>query len=504
MKILMISSEATPFAKVGGLADVVPALCKALNQRGHDVRVLIPMYSGIDESAFKRSIEPLSVPMGPGEMLCAVHTGKLVGTEVPLYALKRRDLYEREGIYGPDGSTPWPDNALRYGFLCAAALQLCRSLHWIPDIFHVHDWPTAPLTWLLKNSERNEGFERSSSVLTIHNVEYQGVFPPDSLSVFSPRQIRAVAENRDGAQSILFRDSLNFLVLGLVAADEITTVSPSYAKEILSPEMGGGLDEILRSRKRSITGILNGVDYRSWNPADDGMLKPDNYDRNKLYGKVRLKERLQREAGLDSNPDIPVFGMVTRLTSQKGVELLTEIQGAAMKPFRDGKAQLVVLGTGETVYENAFRSIGEKFRSHCFVRTAFDDRFSRLIEAGSDFFLMPSRYEPCGLNQMYSMRYGTLPIVRRTGGLADTVIDTSESPRGGNGFVFDKYSSAGLAGAINRAIAFYHNKRLMHGAIRRGMKQRFNWKSSARLYLKVYKRTQALRRRETRRTFFTR
>ncbi|VDB01262.1 Glycogen synthase, ADP-glucose transglucosylase [Olavius algarvensis spirochete endosymbiont] len=497
----MISSEVAPLAKVGGLADAVPALCKALYQRGHDVRILIPMYSGIDENTFKRFTKPLGVPMGPGEMWCAVHAGKLVGTEIPLYALERRDLYDREGIYGPDGSNSWPDNALRYGFLCAAALQLCRSLNWIPDIFHVHDWPTAPLAWLLKNSERNGDFERSSSILTIHNIEHQGVFPSNNLLIFSPRQIEAVERNQEN--SVLFMNSLNFLVLGLKSADEITTVSPSYAREILSPELAGGLDEILISRKENITGILNGMDYHLWDPANDEVLKPDNYDRNKLYGKVRLKARLQKEAGLDSNPDIPVFGMVTRLTSQKGVELLTEIHGAAMKPFRDDRAQLVVLGTGETVYENAFRAIGEIFKNHCSVRIAFDDRFSRLIEAGSDFFLMPSRYEPCGLNQMYSMRYGTLPIVRRTGGLADTVIDISESPRKGDGFVFDKYSNADLANAINRAIAFHRDKRSMHGAIRRGMKRRFNWKTSVRFYLKVYKRSQALRRTEARRALLT-
>lgn len=499
MKILMVSSEAVPFAKVGGLADAIPALCEALYQRGHDVRVLIPMYSGIDESAFRHFDGALGVPMGPGEMWCAVYTGSLVGTGIPLYALDRRDLYEREGIYGPDGSTPWPDNALRYGFLCAAAFQLCRSLNWIPDIFHVHDWPTAPLAWLLKNSERSEGFERSSSVLTVHNIEYQGIFPPDSFSIFSPRQIRTVGKNPDGIRSALFMDSLNFLVLGLMAADEITTVSPGYAREILNPEFGGGLDEILRKRKENITGILNGVDYRSWNPSNDGSLEPDNYDRGKLAGKARLKERLQREAGLDCIPNIPLFGMVTRLTSQKGVELLTEIHGAAMIPFREGRAQLVVLGTGETIYENAFRSIGELFKNHCYVRIAFDNRFSRLIEAGSDFFLMPSRYEPCGLNQMYSLRYGTLPVVRRTGGLADTVMDISEYPRRGNGFVFDEYNIDGLANAINRAIAFYRDRRRMHDAIRRGMRQRFDWKSSARLYSRVYKRARALSKKQARR-----
>jgi len=493
VKILMVSSEAIPFAKVGGLADVVPALCEALYRKGHDVRVLIPMYSGIDENAFDHFDGPLGVPMGPGEMWCGVYTGSLVGSGIPLYALDRRDLYEREGIYGPDGSTPWPDNALRYGFLSAAAFQLCRSLNWIPDIFHVHDWPTAPLAWLLKNSERSEGFERSSSVLTVHNIEYQGIFPPDSLSIFSPRQIRTVVGNQDGIKSALFMNSLNFLVLGLVAADEITTVSPGYAREILNPDFSGGLDEILRSRKKNITGILNGVDYRSWNPSNDSSLEPDNYDRGKLAGKSRLKERLQREAGLDCEPDIPVFGMVTRLTSQKGVELLTEIHGAAMAPFREGRAQLVVLGTGETIYENAFRSIGELFKSHCSVRIAFDNRFSRLIEAGSDFFLMPSRYEPCGLNQMYSLRYGTLPVVRKTGGLADTVVDISEYPRGGNGFAFDEYSNDDLADAINRAINFYRDRRSMNKAIRRGMQQRFDWKSSARLYLRVYKKAQSLR-----------
>jgi len=498
VKILMVSSEVVPFAKVGGLADAVPALCEALHRRGHDVRVLMPMYLGINANAFKRFDKPLGVPMGSGEMWCAVYSGNLAGTEIPLYALERRDIYDREGIYGPDGSTSWPDNALRYGFLCTAAFQLCRSLSWIPDIFHVHDWPTAPLAWLLKNSERSEGFERSASVLTVHNIEYQGVFPSEYLSIFSPRQTRILAERREGIRTILHMNSLNFLALGLMAADEITTVSPGYAKEILNPEMSGALNEILKNRKKSITGILNGVDYSSWDPANDSVLEPDNYDFNQLAGKVRLKKRLQKEAGLDEDPAIPVFGMVTRLVSQKGVELLTEMHGAAMEPFREGRAQLVVLGTGETIFENAFRSIGEVFKRHCFVKIAFDNRLSRLIEAGSDFFLMPSRYEPCGLNQMYSMRYGTLPLVRRTGGLGDTVIDIKESPRRGNGFVFDEYSSAELASAINRAIVFHRDKHSMGGAIRRGMKQRFDWNSSRRLYLKVYRRAQRLLRAQAR------
>ncbi|RKX98511.1 MAG: hypothetical protein DRZ90_02650, partial [Spirochaetes bacterium] len=282
---------------------------------------------------------------------------------------------------------------------------------------------------------------------------------------------------------------------GIDTADEITTVSPTYAHEILQPEYSEGLGGILSYRKDRITGILNGMDYREWNPLKDPALKPDNYSFRRMAGKIKLKERLQKEMGIAVNPGIPLFGIITRLTGQKGVDLLMDPQGPGMESFRSGRAQLIMLGTGESRFEEAFKAIGRRFPQNCGIKIAFSGPLSRLIEAGSDFFLMPSRYEPCGLNQMYSLRYGTLPVVRRTGGLADTVIDIDADGKNGNGFVFENPTEYELSEAVNRAINFYNQKKPMASAVKRAMKLRFNWKSSGKEYLKVYKK--ALSRRHS-------
>jgi starch synthase len=425
--------------------------------------------------------------MGEEELWCAVYRTKLPGTRVPLYMLDREDLFGRDGLYGPDGSSSWPDNALRFAFLSAASFQLCRSLKWIPDILHLHDWQAAPAAYLLETKERHRGFSETASVLTVHNLGYQGIFPPEQLRVLP------MERNMDTGRA-LHDGQLNFLASGLDCADEITTVSPTYAKEILQSGYSEGLGGILSYRKDRITGILNGMDYREWNPSKDPALKPDRYSRRRMKGKAKLKLRLQKEMGLKINPDVPLFGIITRLTGQKGVDLLMNADGPGMEAFRSGRAQLVMLGTGESRYEEAFRLIGKRFPENCGIRIAFSGPLSRKIEAGSDFFLMPSRYEPCGLNQMYSLRYGTLPVVRRTGGLADTVIDINEDPEKGNGFVFENPEEKELSDAVNRAIDFHRQKPLMTAAVKRAMKLRFDWKSSAEEYLAVYKKAQGRKR----------
>ncbi len=486
MKILMISSEAVPFAKTGGLADAVPALAAALKSKGHDVRILMPRYYKIDKNSLKKLPAPLGVPMGKEELWCAVYKTKLPGTRVPVYMLDREDLFGRDGLYGPDGSSSWPDNAQRFALLSASSFQLCRSLKWIPDILHIHDWQAAPAAIMLEARERNPDFKRMASVITIHNLGYQGIFPQDQLGVLP----QGLPRDR-----LLHDENINFLAAGIDTADEITTVSPTYAHEILQPEYSEGLGGILSYRKDRITGILNGMDYREWNPLKDPALKPDNYSFRRMAGKIKLKERLQKEMGIAVNPGIPLFGIITRLTGQKGVDLLMDPQGPGMESFRSGRAQLIMLGTGESRFEEAFKAIGRRFPQNCGIKIAFSGPLSRLIEAGSDFFLMPSRYEPCGLNQMYSLRYGTLPVVRRTGGLADTVIDIDADGENGNGFVFENPTEYELSEAVNRAINFYNQKKPMASAVKRAMKLRFNWKSSGKEYLKVYKK--ALSRRHS-------
>jgi starch synthase len=483
----MLTSEAVPFAKTGGLADAVPALAAALSEIGHDVRLAMPRYYRVDKNTLNAHPSPLGVPMGTGEMWSGIFETRLPDTDVPVYMFDREDLFGREGLYGPDGSSSWPDNAGRFAFLSGASFQLCRYLGWIPDILHLHDWQAAPAAWILRTIENNTEFAKTASVLTVHNLGYQGVFPASDLKYF-PNSLLA-----GDAGSILLNGDVNFLSAGLRCADAITTVSPTYAREILEPEYSEGLGRILAPRKNRITGILNGMDYDEWNPSDDSALSPDNYGIADMAGKKRLKERLQREIGLDVNPDIPLFGVVTRLTGQKGIDLITDPHGPVRDFLRDGGGQLAVLGTGETRYEAEMTAMAEALPGRAAVRVAFSNPFSRLIEGGSDFFLMPSRYEPCGLNQMYSLRYGTLPVVRRTGGLADTVMDLDEHPRKGNGFVFDAALPNNLADAMRRAANFYGKKTAMDSACKRAMKARFDWKGSAKEYAAVFKK--ALSRR---------
>ena len=481
MKILMVTSESVPFAKSGGLADAVPALAAALHDVGCDVRILMPRYYSIDRSLLTHLPDPLGVPMGGSEMWCGVYRSTLPGTMVPVYFLDREDLYGRQGLYGPDGSSSWSDNARRFAFLSSAAFQLCRAQHWTPDIIHAHDWQGAPTAWMLAGREREQGFRGTRSVLTVHNLGYQGVFPAADIAAFDEDFV-----TRSAAGGFRSGD-LNFLAAGLEHADAITTVSSTYANEILRDEYSEGLGDILHRRSGVLTGILNGMDYEEWNPAGDPALAPDNYDAGSLKIKEKVKARLQMETGLPIDPKMPLFGIVTRLTGQKGVDLMTDPDGPGIRAFREGRAQLAVLGTGEDRYETAFRELSSAFPESVAVRIAFSGPFSRLIEGGSDFFLMPSRYEPCGLNQMYSLRYGTLPVVRATGGLADTVMDLSTYPRKGNGFVFDSADGAALGDAVERAVAWFGRPGPMDTARKRAMKLRFDWKSSAEQYMDIYR-----------------
>lgn len=481
MKILIVTSEAVPFAKTGGLADAVPALAAAMKKTGHDVRVIMPRYYGINRDALTKTAAPLGVPMGGGETWCGVFTTFLPNTKVPVYFLDQEELYGRTGLYGPDGSSSWPDNDRRYAFLSAAAFQLCRSLQWIPDILHAHDWQAAPAVWMLAVRERFKDFSHTASVLTVHNLGYQGIFPVSSLGVFDND-----FQQRIHASGGLQFEEVNFLAAGLAHADRITTVSPTYAQEILRDEYSERLGALLNSRKDRITGILNGMDYSEWNPASDKALAPDNYNARTLRKKEKVKLRLQMEMGLPLNLEIPLFGMVTRLTGQKGVDLLMDARGSGTQAFREGRAQLAVLGSGEKYFEDAMKNLAGCFPASVGVRLAFSGPLSRLIEGGSDFFLMPSRYEPCGLNQMYSLRYGTLPVVRHTGGLADTVTDLNGHPENGNGFVFNNADAEDMGDAIRRAAEFFSDKKALKAARRRAMKQRFSWINSAQGYLEVY------------------
>jgi starch synthase len=361
---------------------------------------------------------------------------------------------------------------------------LCRYLSWIPDVFNAHDWPAAPVSFFLATYQKDGEFGTSGSILTVHNLGYPGLFPVSDAGLLHRDSEKIISVYRG-----IRGGSLNFLALGLETADAVTTVSPTYAQEIVTPSGGHGLEDILIRRKEVLTGILNGMDYEEWNPSSDPALAPDHYDRGRMDGKARVKERLQRSAGLPVEPKVPLFGMIARLTGQKGLDLMVGADRSLEGVLKTGNIQVVVLGTGEGRYEEALKEAAGRYPRSLSASIAFDADFSRLIEGGSDFFLMPSLYEPCGLNQMYSLRYGTLPVARRTGGLADTIVDIRDNPGRGTGFLFDEATGEALAGVITAAANFYRQRpRAFAAARRRGMRLRFDWNRAAGFFEKTYRR----------------
>lgn len=477
----MVTSEAVPFAKTGGLADAVSALSIALTELGHDVRIILPRYYKIDREKLELLPEPMSVHCGFGEVWTAVYKSVLPGkTPVPVYFIDHEQLFGRDGIYGTPQETDFHDNPERFTLLSQSAFQLCRKLDWIPDIIHAHDWSAALAPVLLKFKERYNGFEKTASIFTIHNLGYQGIYGKHKFHVTGlDWNVFYSAEFED-------YDSMNFLKAGLVSADFLTTVSPTYAKEIQNPAFGFRMDGILRYRSENLVGILNGVDTNVWNPAIDKKIVT-NYTAASISKKIDNKLALQEKMGLEINPDIPLIGIITRLADQKGIsEIFAPTYGCAYNLCKDMKLQFVILGSGESWCENEIRTLQCNLPNlRAFI--GYDDGLSHLIEAGSDFFLMPSRYEPCGLNQMYSLLYGTLPIVRRTGGLADTVENYNEATGDGTGFILDDLTPQSIYDTVGWAIyAWYNKKDHIEKMKKRAMSSNFGWDESAKKYENVY------------------
>ena len=481
MKILMVTSEAVPFAKTGGLADAVSALSIALTELGHDVRIILPRYYKIDREKLELLPEPMSVHCGFGEVWTAVYKSVLPGkTPVPVYFIDHEQLFGRDGIYGTPQETDFHDNPERFTLLSQSAFQLCRKLDWIPDIIHAHDWSAALTPVLLKFKERFNGFEKTASIFTIHNLGYQGIYGKHKFHV------TGLDWNVFYAAGFEDYDSMNFLKAGLISADFLTTVSPTYAKEIQNSAFGFRMDGILRYRSENLVGILNGVDTNVWSPAIDKKIVT-NYTAASISKKIDNKLALQEKMGLEINPDIPLIGIITRLADQKGIsEIFAPTYGCAYNLCKDMKLQFVILGSGESWCENEIRTLQCKLPNlRAFI--GYDDGLSHLIEAGSDFFLMPSRYEPCGLNQMYSLLYGTLPIVRRTGGLADTVENYNEATGDGTGFVLDDLTPQSIYDTVGWAIyAWYNKKDHIEKMKKRAMSSNFGWDESAKKYENVY------------------
>ena len=474
MKILVASPEAVPFAKTGGLADVAGALPKALAKMGHEVSLILPKYRSVDERRF---------PLVPTEMALKVPISQKVVTG-QVYALDhgpnfrvlliRQDAYyDRDQLYGtPSGD--FEDNAERFTFFSRAIVEAAVELK--PDIIHCNDWQTGLVPVYLKTLYRwSPSLSQAASVFTLHNIGYQGLFWHYDLhltnlswELFTP-------------QALEYYGKLNFLKAGIVFSDAVTTVSRKYMEEVQTPEFGAGLDGVLRDRKNDFYGILNGVDYDEWSPEKDPYIK-EEYGPSNLRGKNACKEDLQREFYLTPNPDSPLLGVISRLTDQKGFDLLAEI----MEDLMGLGVQFVLLGTGEEEYNLLFQKIGQKYPRQAGIRIAFDNALAHKIEAGADMFLMPSRYEPCGLNQIYSLKYGTVPIVRATGGLDDTIQDFDPISRKGNGFKFREYSASELLCTIKLALETYRDKATWEKLMLRGMGTDFSWDQSAQAYVKVY------------------
>ncbi|MCQ2597914.1 MAG: glycogen synthase [Treponema sp.] len=480
MKILMVTSETVPFAKTGGLADAVSALAISMKKQGHDVRIVLPRYYKIDRSKLTKLDGPMGVAAGQVETWCAVYESKLPGTEVPVYFIDHEDSYGRDGIYGNKVETDFHDNPYRAALLCHGAFQLCRKLGWYPDVMHAHDWFAALVPVLLKNVCRNGYFAHTSSVLTIHNLGYQGVYGKEQFPALG------LDWGLYYGGGLEHHGAINLLQAGISCADMITTVSPTYAGEMQTVEGGFGLDGLLRVRTDVVRGIVNGCDLETWNPKIDKLL-PANFSDKDLKGKAKCKAELQKRMGLPVNPDVPVIGIVTRLASQKGIaELFAANYGSMFAMCSNMDIQFAVLGSGEKWCEDEISVLDNKlpnFKAYI----GYDESLSHLIEAGSDFFLMPSCYEPCGLNQMYSMLYGTLPIVRRTGGLADTVEQYNQDTGDGTGFLFDNLTPGAVYDTVGWAVwAYYNKKDHILKMQKKGMNKNFSWDLSVDGYMNIY------------------
>ena len=480
MKILMVSSEAVPFAKAGGLGDMVSALSAELARQGHDVRIVLPRYSSVDPGLLRRIGGALGVPMGPEEEWCAVAETRMPGSDVPVYFLEHQGLFGRDGIYGTRAEPEFGDNLRRFTLLSRGALQLVKMLQWTPEVVHTHDWPAALVPVYLNTLERHGPFESTGSVLTVHNLAHQGVFPKQEL----PHTLLGW-EQFHGA-GFEYHDRVNLLQAGLRNADLLTTVSPTYAEEIKTPELGEGMDGLLRHRGADLFGVLNGIDYELWNPRTDGHL-PANFSADDPGGKAACKAALQEVMGLEVNADTPVYAMVSRLVEQKGFgELCGPTYGSLYRICDELDLQVVILGTGEAWCETELASLADRLPNLA-VALEYNDPLAHLFMAGADFLLVPSRFEPCGLTQMYAMRYGTLPIVRRTGGLADTVVSYDEPTGEGTGFAFDLLTPSAIYNTVGWALWAWHNRPEHLAAMqRRAMAERFSWTDSAARYAELY------------------
>ena len=482
MNVLFATSEAFPLIKTGGLADVSGALPKALKNLADfegDIKILLPGYSAV--LAKLKSTQTIADIEVLGQA-CTLIAGKMPDSKIEVIAIQNAALYERVGgPYNDENGVDWPDNALRFGVFSRVASLLCSKnsplKNWLPNLIHCNDWQTglAPTYMnLLDNSP-------VKSIMSIHNIAFQGNFDASWLKKL---ELPAAHFNINGFE---YFEQISFLKAGIFYADQLSTVSPTYAKEIQTSAFGFGLEGLLQTRRSDLTGILNGIDTQEWNPASDVHL-PKNFSNNRISGKKAVKRTLQQQLGLNIDADAPLLGIVSRLTYQKGLDLLPKIMPELIK----NNCQFAILGSGEKTLEASFNALEERFPTQVSVNIGYHEHLSHNIMAGCDMFIMPSRFEPCGLNQLYGLAYGTPPIVSATGGLADSICDSNEinlKNRVATGFVLRNVTSASLLGTIQRSIEVWKNKKVWREIQSNGMKQPVDWASSAKLYLDLYEKT---------------
>jgi len=477
--ILFVTPEAGPFAKTGGLADVAGALPKFLKALGCDLKVVMPYYRMVKESGLPLQYlgQEIEVPIGDEILRADIYQGQL-NQDIPVYFIGRDEFFDREHLYStPKGD--YFDNAERFIFFSKAVFTLCQLISFSPAIIHHHEWQTGLIPAYLRSIYQNDPlFSRTAVVFTIHNIAYQGVFKKEKF------RLTGLPNEMYNPEGIEFWERINFMKAGIVYADVLNTVSRKYSEEIQTPEYGYGLEGILRKRKEALYGILNGVDYQDWDPSHDPYLIA-RYNPQDLSGKRECKKDLLKVFNLPSSlENFPLLGMISRLADQKGFDLLAEI----LDELFTLDIGFVLLGTGEQKYHDLFTEVARKYPQKAGIRIAYDDRLAHKIEAGADFFLMPSKYEPCGLNQIYSLKYGTIPIVRATGGLDDTIVNYDPATGKGNGFKFVRYDAKEFLNQMKVAIGFYSQPEHWKQLLRNAMAADFSWQRSAEAYLRLYRK----------------
>jgi starch synthase len=472
MRIAIAASEAVPFSKTGGLADVAGTLFREFLAMGHEALLFLPLYKKTAEhfaGTIQDSGVEIGVPLGNSVRTCKVFTSIVAGSSPNVFFIGNNEFFFREELYGTSEGD-YHDNDRRFVFFSRSILDICRKLELEIDIIQCNDWQTGLIPLYMKTIDGYKRFfEKTASVLTIHNLGYQGLFPRSTL------EITGLSSALFQPEGIEFYGKINFLKAGIVGADVITTVSKTYAEEIVTPESGFGLDGILRKRRSSLAGILNGLDTRDWDPSSDKFIVR-NYDKSNLQGKQSCKEQLIKAASLNSSASDPLMCFIARLSSQKGLDLLEE----AIPSLLSQGARIIVIGKGDMSYQARLDSMSKRVRDHFFFHAGFDETLARLTYAGSDMFLMPSKYEPCGLGQMIAMRYGTLPVAHKTGGLSDTIED------GKTGFLFREFNLPSFMDALSRAMKAFHDKETWMQMIGNAMDKDFSWKKSAREYIAIY------------------